>query len=365
MPSCNFDSKKDMNVLDLFCGCGGISEGFRLAGYNIVGGIDLNEEAIKTYSLNFPQAISLAGDILEFDDKKIKEIFGKKKVDIIVGGPPCQGFSNANRWQKENDDPRNKLFFEYLKFVKVLSPKVIVIENVRGILSKDGGYAKNRIVTLLNDLGYEVKSEVLNAADFGVPQNRYRAFFVGIKKNQKFDQFNFDLLTKKPTVTVKETISEIYQFEKSKNDFHVIKKNPTTEYQTYLRSADNKIKNHLVIYPAEMTQERIKHVPQGGNWKDIPEELFENQRNNRHSSAFKRLAENFVSVTIDTGNAHSNYFHPIYNRIPTVREAARIQSFKDDFIFLGSRSSQYKQIGNAVPPLLAFAVATSLKKILN
>ena len=354
-----------MNVLDLFCGCGGISEGFRLAGYKVVGGLDLNEEAVNTYSSNFPEAISLAGDILEFDDAKIKEIFGEKEVEVIVGGPPCQGFSNANRWQKENADPRNKLFFEYLKFVKVLSPKAIVIENVRGILTKDGGYAQKRIVSLLNGLGYDVTSAVLNAADFGVPQNRFRAFFVGIKKDQNYKSFNFEDLIKKPTITVKEAISELYQFEESVTDIHKIKNKPKTEYQRYLRSADNKIKNHPIIYPAELTQERIKHVPQGGNWRDIPDDLFKNQRSNRHSSAFKRLAEDSVSVTIDTGNAHSNYFHPICNRIPSVREAARIQSFKDSFNFLGSRSSQYKQIGNAVPPLLAYALATSLKSILN
>jgi DNA (cytosine-5)-methyltransferase 1 len=123
--------------------------------------------------------------------------------------------------------------------------------------------------------------------------------------------------------------------------------------------------NHEVKFPAEITQKRISHVPQGGNWADIPKDLFKNDRSNRHSSAFKRLKEDECSVTIDTGNAHSNYFHPKFHRIPTVREAARIQSFNDDFIFVGSRTSQYKQVGNAVPPLLANAVAVEIKKILK
>jgi len=353
-----------MKVLDLFCGCGGISEGFRLAGYEVVGGIDVSEEAIATYSLNFPEAISLSCDITKFDDEKIKYVFGKSNIDVIVGGPPCQGFSNANRWQKENDDPRNKLFFEYLRFVKVLSPNVVIIENVRGILSKDSGYAKNRIVALLSRLGYEVSSKVLNAADFGVPQSRYRAFFVGIKKSRNLKIFDFEKMHKKTTVTVGEAISELYKFEKSIKDTHKLKSDPQTEYQRYLRASDNIIRSHKIVYPAKLTQERIGHVPQGGNWRDIPSELFSNQRNNRHSSAYKRLEEKAVSVTIDTGNAHSNYFHPRRNRIPTVREAARIQSFRDEFVFEGSRSNQYKQIGNAVPPLLAFAIADALKDMM-
>ena len=139
-----------MNVIDLFCGCGGISEGFRLAGFNIIGGIDFNDESIKTYQRNFPTAKAICADLLQFNDAMILKEFGQSKVDIIVGGPPCQGFSAANRWQKENEDPRNKLFFEYLRFVEVLKPKVVMIENVRGILSSNNGYAKTRIEELLN-----------------------------------------------------------------------------------------------------------------------------------------------------------------------------------------------------------------------
>ncbi len=350
-----------MNVLDLFCGCGGISLGFKLAGYKIIGGVDIDEDSISTFKSNFPKSLSICTDLLKYSDEKILEDFSKKKIEIIVGGPPCQGFSSANRWDKEKKDPRNRLFFEFLKFVKLLKPKAILIENVRGILTRDNGYAKKRIEKLLNELGYNVKYKVLNASDFGVPQNRLRAFFIAIRSDRDLD-FDFNKLIKRPRVTVKEAIGELYELDQiSKNEF---KEKPNNRYTKYLRGINQKIYNHEIIYPAKTTQDKISNVPQGGNWRDIPSKLFNNSRNNRHSSAFKRLDENECSVTIDTGNAHSNYFHPLYNRIPTVREAARIQSFKDSFIIKGSRTSQYRQIGNAVPPLLAKAIALNLKKTL-
>jgi DNA (cytosine-5)-methyltransferase 1 len=299
---------------------------------------------------------------MEYSDDRIIKDFSEQNIDVIVGGPPCQGFSTANRWNKENEDPRNKLFFEYLRFVELLKPKAVVIENVRGILTRDHGYAKDRIENLLEDLGYNVNCKVLNASDYGVPQNRYRAFFVAIKKDYK-ETFDFEQLNPKPKVTVKEAIGELYDLDKEPKEKLLSK--PQSKYLKYLRNENQVIHNHEIKYPAQLTQERISHVPQGGNWADIPEELFPNNRKNRHSSAFKRLDENACSVTIDTGNAHSNYFHPLYNRIPTVREAARIQSFKDNFIFEGSRTSQYCQVGNAVPPLLAKAIADELLKYLN
>ena len=143
----------------------------------------------------------------------------------------------------------------------------------------------------------------------------------------------------------------------------MLTKKPTTQFQKYVRSKDNIVYNHEKKYPNKDVQERMKHVPQGGNWRDVPPELWKVQRNNRHSSAYKRLNENEPSITIDTG--HMNYFHPIYNRVPTVRESARLQSFPDDFVFVGTPTSQLRQVGNAVPPLMAKAVANLIKEQLD
>lgn len=351
-------------VIDLFCGCGGLSEGFRLAGYEIVGGVDFNEPAIRTYNRNFKRAKGICCNLLDMDQTKIIETFGDlKDIDAIIGGPPCQGFSAANRYKIEGEDPRNKLFFEFVKFVDLAKPKAVVIENVRGIVTSNNGYAKDRIYEIFESRGYSVNHKILSASDYGVPQRRQRNFFVMIKDGKKFD---FDRLDKvQCEVTVQDAIGELYNYENNNtNDPIYLMNDPDTEYRRYLRAADNGVSNHEVRYPAEKVQHRISFVPQGGNWRDVPEELWPTDRKNRHSSAYKRLDVNQPSCTIDTGNNHSNYFHPLYNRIPTVREAARLQSFPDEFVFVGNRSEQYRQVGNAVPPLLAKAIADQLREVI-
>ena len=347
-------------VLDLFCGCGGLSEGFRLAGFDIVMGIDFNRAAIDTYNQNFGENKGVCIDLLEYQSEQIVASSAmKEKVDVIIGGPPCQGFSSANRWNDTNNDPRNKLFMEYFKFVKLLNPDVVVIENVAQITSKNNGEVKDAIYELYEELGYTVSHAVLKAEDYGVPQKRRRNFFVMLK-NEAFD---FDSLVKLPKVTVKEAIGDLYDY-KQNDDGVYLGKPATNAFLKYARNSEY-IKNNYIAFPSLATQEKMKHVPQGGNWRDIPPEMFKTVRNNRHSSAYRRLKEDDQSVTIDTGNAHSNYYHPLYNRIPTVREAARLQSFSDAFVFCGSKSDQYRQVGNAVPPLLAKALADAIKKTLD
>ena len=352
---------KKYNIIDLFCGCGGLSEGFRQAGYEIIAGIDFNKAAIETYSKNFG-GVGHCLDLLNLELEDIKKIIKERKIDVIIGGPPCQGFSSANRYKIEGDDPRNKLFFEFVKFVDFLQPKAIVIENVSGIVTNNNGYAKDKIYEIFSKRGYNVNHKILIASDYGVPQKRRRNFFVMIK-DCKFD---FDSIERNSNiVTVKDAIGDLYNFEENIKGSFIINNEPKSTYQTLMKNKEYSIFNHEVRYPAKKVQHRISFVPQGGNWTSVPSNLWPSVRNNRQSSAYKRLQENNVSVTIDTGNNHSNYFHPLYNRIPTVREAARIQSFSDSFVFCGNRSEQYRQVGNAVPPLLSKAIATALLEVLK
>lgn len=344
-----------MKVLDLFCGAGGLSKGFELAGFEVVGGVDFNQSAIDTYNKNFPNAKGYCCDLMNMEKEDIKNQFGDlKDVDVIIGGPPCQGFSSANRQQNELNDPRNKLFFQFLKFVEMAEPSAVIIENVRGIVTKDNGYAKNRIYELFEERGYSVNHQVLDASDYGVPQKRLRNFFVMIKGNKE-NKFDFNTMIKiAHKFTVKEAIGDI---DNCYPDVDI-----NNEFLKQMRNSE-KLENHNPKFPNDKVVERMKHVPEGGNWKDVPAELWDTQRDNRHSSAYKRLASNEPSITIDTG--HMNYFHPLYNRIPTVRESARLQSFPDNFVFLGNQGAQFRQVGNAVPPLLAKAVGEAVKKMIT
>ena len=356
------------NVLDLFCGAGGLSLGFKMAGFDIIGGIDFDQEALDTHRLNFKEGYHFCGDISELDNEFVLDNF-YGKVDVIIGGPPCQGFSVANMQQKDIEcDDRNKLFYEFIRFVRLLKPKAFVMENVPQILTKDKGHVKKVMMDVMDDLGYNVNVKVLIASDYGVPQRRRRAFFIGMSKELN-KTFQFDYIEKKHIVTVEDALSDLYIFDNeidcsTVDDEFNIETEPNSDYQILMRKNSNGILyNHNIRYPKEIVQKRMSFVPEGGNWQNVPDELWDTIRTNRHSSAYRRLDSNDVSVTIDTG--HMNYFHPKYNRVPTVRESARLQSFPDDFIFTGAQGSQFRQVGNAVPPLLSKAIAQTLKGFLN
>ena len=353
-------ANKKYNTIDLFSGCGGISKGFYDTGrVNIIGAIDFEKTACDTYQLNFPKAKVICGDINHIT----VDSTGFKNVDIIIGGPPCQGFSRLNFRDKDRDnDPRNKLFYQYLRFVEELKPKAILIENVKNILVAKDGFAPQAITSILNDLGYNVSCSIVCAADYGVPQLRERAIFVALKR--EYGTFDFSTLEqfKLPQVTVHEAISDIATIEESamqeKPGSVFTLGEPESDHQKNMRTNEGLLHNHLIYYPNDSVQKKISYVPQGGNWRFVPKELFPSERTNRYTNYLRRLNCASPSITIDTG--HRVYFHPTFNRVPTVRESARIQSFPDSFIFTGSKGQQLKQVGNAVPPLMAKALAKAI-----
>lgn len=357
-----------INVLDLFCGAGGLSLGFKMAGFNIYGGVDFNEAAMLTHKNNFKARYEYCGDISKITDDTIKKEF-VGKIDVIIGGPPCQGFSGLNRRNKDGNDPRNMLFLQYLRFVSIIEPKVVVIENVKQILTTKNGSVKAEIEKVLDELGYNVSHSILDASKYGVPQARHRNIFVGIKKD--IGTFNFESLAayEKPKVTVYDAISDIADIEEkvildNNCSSSYVLNNAKSQYQKLMRKGMNGVLyNHLMYYPKDNVQKMISYVPQGGNWKYVPKELFKSDRDNRQSNYLRRLSYDTQSITIDTG--HNVYFHPIFNRVPTIRESARIQSFPDSFIFYGNKGEQFRQVGNAVPPLMSYALAQAIMEVLK
>lgn len=333
--------------IDLFSGCGGMSLGFEMAGFDSVLAIDNWSDALKTYSHNRKDARVLCDDLTGIDPEKIKIDYDISYVDLIIGGPPCQGFSIAGK--RNVLDERNVLYKSFVRFVEAFSPRVFVMENVPNILSIGNGSVRDEIIRDFEVLGYSVWVRVLNASDYGVPQNRRRAFFVGIKDDIQFN-FPEPSLTK---VSSYEAISDLTEYTLSDGDPYPYPAD--SSYQKLVRKNSCGVYNHEVTDHSDKTKCIISLVPDGGNYKDLPEEF---QSTRKVHIAWTRLDSSKPSITIDTGHRH--HFHYKWNRVPTVRESARIQSFPDDFIFKCSKTSQYKQVGNAVPPLMAKALAEQI-----
>ncbi|MCB0743283.1 MAG: DNA cytosine methyltransferase [Ignavibacteriae bacterium] len=334
-------------VIDLFCGCGGLSYGFMKAGYDIVVGIDNWKDAIETFNYNHTKNV---GKVIDLFNAKPDELGIKNNIDVIIGGPPCQGYSIAGK--RIIEDERNELYKSFVKFVDHYKPKAFLMENVPNIISMGKGAVREQIIKDLETLGYKVVYKILMASDYGVPQNRRRAFFVGLKNGKEFE-FPEHLVIDK--VTSEEAISDLT--EDSILDGTAYPFPPKSKFQTKIRNGNKVVFNHEITNHKEQTVEIISMVPDGGNYKDLPKELHQTRKVN---IAWTRLNSQKPSFTIDTGHRH--HFHYEYNRVPTVRESARIQSFPDSFVFKGSKTSQYKQVGNAVPPMLAEHLAKKLLK---
>ena len=325
-----------------------MSYGFEMAGFECVAGIEYDESISKSFAKNHPNAYPFCGDIRNMDLEEIKAKIGD--VDVIIGGPPCQGFSLKGK-RRGLDDERNFLFKEYIRFVEFFKPKYFVLENVVAMLSDSGGFFKNEIKKAFENLGYFVDVGVLNSLDFGVPQKRKRAIFIGSKLAEiKLPQVSSEV------VTVWDAISDLAYLESGEGEFESeYKLPPQSEYQKKMRKNSKKLYNHKATNHSKIAIERLKKIP-----PECGKEYLDEKITSTFGQTWGRLEKDKPSPTIitrfDTPSNGKNS-HPFLHRAITPREAARLQSFGDDFVFYGPKSSIIKQIGNAVPPLMAKGIA--------
>lgn len=348
-------ANKTLNVLDLFCGCGGLSKGFEEAGYNILIGVDFDQSALNTYNANHKTAKGIQLDLSEPESFDIidKELNGQT-VDVIIGGPPCQGFSLTG--PRNFDDKRNKLYLAMIETVKRYQPRAFMIENVPGMANLYKGEVRDEIVRRFTKLGYTVTYKIVCAADYGVPQIRKRLVFIGLKNSSESFEFPAQYLSEEDYLTCEDALSDLPSLSDCLgSEISEYESEPQNEFQRLMRKNATQLYNHTAINHKQFVKDVIALVPDGGNYKDLPPGVGESRI---FHMAWTRLNSRRPARTVDTG--HRNLFHYKWNRCPTVRESARIQTFPDDFVFLGNRGQQNKQVGNAVPVLLAKAIAEQL-----
>lgn len=352
--------------VDLFCGAGGLSEGFRQNGFEILLANDFDNWCEATYKLNHPDTEFISGPIEDITPSQILKALDLKQgeLDCIIGGPPCQAFSVYNH-QRGMHDERSGLFREYLRLVKGILPKYVVIENVPGMNSVENGVAVTEIKQGLTALGYSIEVALLKAEEFGVPQERRRLIFIGnrVGANIPLPQptHGEGLL---PFVTVWDAISDLPKLQNGEGyevaNYPII---PQSEYQRMMRDGAQMVFNHVAPTLGAVNIQRLRHIPEGGSWRDIPVDLLppgmKRARRSDHTKRYGRLRKDGLASTILTKcDPHwGAFFHPEQDRAITVREAARLQCFPDKVRFEGSRVEQYKQVGNAVPIILSAAVA--------
>lgn len=346
------------NCIDLFCGCGGLSKGFMDAGFNVLVGVDNDQAALNTFALNHNGAKVLNADLSKqetFDE--IKKTAGDNQIDVIIAGPPCQGFSLTG--PRNFDDERNKLYLAVIEMTKQFQPKGIIVENVPGMAVMWKGQIKDEILRRFDSIGYNIETHILCAADYGVPQLRRRLVFMGIRKDIGKPVYPEIQFKPENYRTCRDAISDLpprkNELGKEEDNYS---QDPKTEYQKLMRGNCKVLHNHVATQHTKLVQDTIALVPEGCNYKALPPGWGESRK---FHEAWTRYDGNKPSKTIDTG--HRNHFHYEYNRVPTIREDARLQSFPDDFIFTGTKTQQNRQVGNAVPPLLGQALGTALIKI--
>lgn len=388
------------NFIDLFCGAGGFSKGLEMAGLNCVGGIDNVEKTVETHALNHKNSVSICGDITSISPEEFEKRIGKKKIDVIIGGPPCPTFSTIGDAKIRSvsgkpvaDDPRNQLFLEYLKYVDYFKPDIFVIENVPNFITKYKGKIFKHAVEIIENIGEEEYGEgiyevvkpvkVLNSVCYGVPQVRKRMILVAHKKS-KF-KYNYPKETHyygednkkrdlKKCTTVKDAIGDLPNITDNwrVSEVKYSKNTNLTDYQKLMRSFDpgaKTVKNNICRMSNDRAKKVFAHMEQGSKYMDLPKRVRRILpfREDIFPDRLKRLVENEPSWTViaHIGMDGYMYIHPTELRTLSVREAARIQSFPDNFEFVGNQQQTYVQVGNAVPPLLGKAVGESIINFLD
>lgn len=370
-------SEKDRpTAIDLFAGAGGLSRGLENAGFNVLVANEVHSDPVKTYEANHPETNVVQDDIREITAEKLlaeaesSADEGIDQIDLIAGGPPCQGFSTAG--DKDEDDPRNNLYEDFARMIKEIQPRAFLMENVTGLASMYGGKAIDEVTSLFDTLGYEYEWRKLNAINFGAPQLRKRLIFIGYRDGTT-PQFpeplcapksQLDGFTKPDPSTVSEATSDL-RFLGPGEESDQYELEPETAYQEVMREGADELYNHVATNHSNRVIERFDKFPQGGDKWDIPEEYRTKKDGrkrwdpNKHSRAITSSPDDFV--------------HYERNRIPTVRETARIQTFPDTYEFKGQRTtgnwrrkheycSQTQQVGNAVPPWLGEAAGREVLK---
>lgn len=361
------DKKNKLTCVDLFSGAGGLSKGFLDAGYDVVLGVDYDDAALKTFEKNHGNSRAMKLDL--FKRESIEEIVsflnekGIEQLDVLIGGPPCQGFSIAG--PRDMNDERNRLYLAMVELADRLKPRAILLENVPGMIQTNNGIGAERVKSDFATIGYNMEAQLLYAPNYGIPQIRKRVFFVGLKDNNSFS-FPQGLIGEEEYVTCEEAICDLPSLQKESGEIIYGEEiqdyisSPMNEYQEMMRANSQHVYNHIGSIPIEKTRNMISLVPEGKNYKALPDEY---RKMYKYHEALTRYHSKKPSLTINTG--HRSHFHYKWNRIPTVRESARLQSFPDDFIFYGNKSEQYRQVGNAVPPILGYVIAIKLKDYLK
>jgi DNA (cytosine-5)-methyltransferase 1 len=386
-----------VKFIDLFAGAGGLSCGLEMAGFQAILANEIAEQYACTYKKNNPDVQLIVGDVRQLRELNLRQMLSLEvgELDLLAGGPPCQGFS-VNAPVRTLDDERNHLFKDFLRVAAVLKPKAILIENVPGIIQLGKGTVVEQIYNVLQSLEYSVEHRILFAGHYGVPQMRSRTIFIGIRKSKKEIEFpkpthnakavsNFAGAKKlcfdipplfasilEDHTTVWDAISDLPPIESgSRNEVLDYAKEPQNKYQANLRGRSYKVWNHSCASLGKVNLERLKYIPQGGSWRDIPYDLLpagmKRARRSDHTKRYGRLhPDSLCSTVLTKCDPHwGSFFHPEQDRVISVREAARIQSFPDHYKFTGSITQQYEQVGNAVPPLMAKAIGDSIKSMIG